>query len=167
MIRWYNLMQAPLKSKNRRWSSAALLGLTFRKSIVSGRPVTTQSSAEWHFYHINFPESLTMGLAPMLGEIPGSGQPNRHAPGLPTRSRNGAAVTLFHQGRPTAGRSRFPSTSGPVAPPAATMPRASPRPLPADSSSSGRSALRSLLLPRAPPSRGAGQTSAGAGKPCR
>ena len=65
----------------------------------------------------------------MLGETPGSGQPNRHAPGLPTRSRNGAADTLFHQGRPTAGRSRFPSASGPVAPPAATMPRA----LPADS----------------------------------
>ena len=122
-------------------SSAALLGLTFRKSIVSGRPVTTQGSAEWHFYHINFPESLTMGLAPMLGETPGSGQPNRHAPGLPTRSRNGAADTLFHQGRPTAGRSRFPSASGPVAPPAATMPRASPRPLPADSSSSGPSGV--------------------------
>ena len=130
-------------------------GLTFRKSIVSGRPVTTQGSAEWHFYHINFPESLTMGLAPMLGEIPGSGQPNRHAPGLPTRSRNGAAVTLFHQGRPTAGRSRFPSASGPVAPPAATMPRALPRPLPADSSSSGPSGV-TLILRAAPPSRGAG-----------
>ena len=124
-------------------------GLTFRKSIVSGRPVTTQSSAEWHFYHINFPESLTMGLAPMLGETPGSGQPNRHAPGLPTRSRNGAADTLFHQGRPTAGRSRFPTASGPVAPPAATMPRASPRPLPADSSSSGPSGA--TLSPAAQP----------------
>ena len=141
-------------------------GLTFRKSIVSGRPVTTQSSAEWHFYHINFPESLTMGLAPMLGETPGSGQPNRHAPGLPTRSRNGAADTLFHQGRPTAGRSRFPSTSGPVAPPAATMPRASPRPLPADSSSSGPSgATLSFLLPRAPPSRGAGRRPPALGSP--
>ena len=130
-------------------SSSALLGLTFRKSLVSGRPVTTQSSAEWHFYHINFPESLTMGLAPMLGETPGSRQPNRHAPGLPTRSRNGVAVTLFHQGRPTAGRSRFPSASGPVAPPAATMPRASPRPLLADSSSSGPSGA--TLSPAAQP----------------
>ena len=130
-------------------------GLTFRKSIVSGRPVTTQGSTEWHFYHINFPESLTMGLAPMLGETPGSGQPNRHAPGLPTRSRNGAAVTLFHQGRPTAGRSRFPSTSGPVAPIASITPpriagRALPRPLPADSSSSGPSGVTPAPAVRQP-----------------
>ena len=119
-------------------------GLTFRKSIVSGRPVTTQGSAEWHFYHINFPESLTMGLAPMLGEIPGSGQPNRHTPGLPARSRNGAADTLFHRGRPTAGRSRFPPAAGPGAPIASITPpriggRASPSPLPAAGSSSGPS----------------------------
>ena len=57
-------------------------GRTSRKSLISGRPVTTQGSTAWHFYHINFPKSLTMGLAPMLGEAPGSGQPNRQPPRL-------------------------------------------------------------------------------------
>ena len=47
---------------------------------------------------------------------PALGNPIVTPPGLPTRSRNGAADTLFHQGRPTAGRSRFPSASGPGAP---------------------------------------------------
>lgn len=117
-------------------------GLTSRKSHVSGRPVTTQVESAWPFHHTKPPESLAMGLAPMLGENPGSGQSNRHIPSLPVRSRNGAADTLLHQGRPTAGISRFPPASGPGVPIASSTPprtggMASPGPLPASTSSPG------------------------------
>ena len=74
----------------------------------------------------------------MLGEDPGFGQSNRHIPGLPARSRNGASDTLLHQGLPTAGMSRFTPACGPGVPIASlTPPRiggmASPGPLPAGS----------------------------------
>ena len=52
----------------------------------------------------------------MLGEIPGSGQPNRHTPGLPKRSRNGAADTLLHQDAPPPAEAGFPPVCGPGAP---------------------------------------------------
>ena len=57
-------------------------GLTHRKLTIIRLAGYHTGWSAWHFYHINFPESLAMGLAPMLGEIPGSGQPNRHTPRL-------------------------------------------------------------------------------------
>ena len=79
------------------------------------------------------------------------------------------AGTLFHQGRLIAGRSRFPSASSPGAPIASITPpriggRASPRPLPADSSSSGPSGA--TLSPAAQPhGRVAGQRPPALGSP--
>ena len=57
-------------------------GLTHRKLTIIRLAGYHTGWSAWHFHHINFPESLAMGLAPMLGEIPGSGQPNRHTPRL-------------------------------------------------------------------------------------
>ena len=127
-------------------------GLTHRKLTIIRLAGYHTGWSAWHFHHINFPESLAMGLAPMLGEIPGSGQPNRHTPRLAGAVQEWRRGHSLPPGTPhrwqkpvsTGLRTRCPHSS--ITPPRIGG-RASPRPLPAAGSSSGPSSVPSGATP--------------------